>query len=129
MTINGLPLPPLRVMLMIALPLVLTLVMITAIIVKTVSEKVKNSRSPATSVGVKVVGRREQVSGGVNTSHFTSYFATFEDGSGSRVELRLSGSQYGMIAEGDFGRLTYRGTEFISFERDLSGGAGQSRLI
>ncbi|MBQ7720598.1 MAG: hypothetical protein IJT56_08435 [Clostridia bacterium] len=39
MTINGLPLPPLRIMLMIALPLVLTLVMITAIIVKTVSEK------------------------------------------------------------------------------------------
>lgn len=31
MTINGLPLPPLRVMLMIALPLVLTLVMITVI--------------------------------------------------------------------------------------------------
>ena len=80
--------------------------MITVIIVKTVSEKARNSRFPATSVAVKVVGRREHVSGGVNTGHFTSYFATFEDGAGNRVELRLSGSQYGMIAEGDFGRLT-----------------------
>jgi hypothetical protein len=33
------------------------------------------------------------------------------------MEFAVSGNQYGMIAEGDFGRLTFQGTRFLSFER------------
>ena len=34
------------------------------------------------------------------------------------MELEMSGEQYGLIAEGDQGQLTFQGTRFISFERD-----------
>ena len=38
--------------------------------------------------------------------------------SGDRMELRLSGAEYGMLAEGDRGRLTFQGTRYLSFERE-----------
>lgn len=47
----------------------------------------------------------------------TSYYATFQVESGDRMELPVSGEQYGMLAEGDMGKLTFQGTHFLSFER------------
>ncbi|MBQ3940215.1 MAG: DUF2500 family protein, partial [Oscillospiraceae bacterium] len=37
--------------------------------------------------------------------------------SGDRTELSLTGEQFGMLAEGDIGRLTFKGPQFLSFER------------
>ena len=48
----------------------------------------------------------------------TTYYATFQVESGDRMELRLSGAEYGMLAEGDRGRLTFQGTRYLSFERE-----------
>ena len=48
---------------------------------------------------------------------FTSYYDTFEVESGSRMELAVSGEEYGMLAEGDRGRLTFQGTRYKGFER------------
>ena len=45
------------------------------------------------------------------------YFVTFEVESGDRMELKMHGSEYGLLAEGDFGRLTFQGTRYLSFER------------
>lgn len=33
------------------------------------------------------------------------------------MELGVSGSEYGMLAEGDSGKLTFQGTRYLSFER------------
>ena len=34
-----------------------------------------------------------------------------------QMEFHVSGSDYGMLAEGDTGRLTFQGTRYLSFER------------
>ena len=47
----------------------------------------------------------------------TIYYATFEFISGDRLELRVSGEEYGMLAEGDAGVLTFQGTRYLGFER------------
>jgi hypothetical protein len=51
--------------------------------------------------------------------HSTHYHVTFEVESGDRMELSMSGSEYGMLAEGDTGRLTFQGTRYLSFEREI----------
>ena len=58
--------------------------------------------------------------GGVgHTTHSTSYYATFQVESGDRMELNLSGQEYGLLAEGDRGKLTFQGTRYLGFEREL----------
>ena len=50
-------------------------------------------------------------------TNFTSYYATFQVESGDRMNWSVSGTEYGMLAEGDMGRLTFQGTRYLSFER------------
>ena len=33
------------------------------------------------------------------------------------MELRVNGREYGMIAEGDRGKLTFQGSRYLDFER------------
>ena len=56
--------------------------------------------------------------GAAHVTSSTTYYATFQVESGDRMELRLSGAEYGMLAEGDRGRLTFQGTCYLSFERE-----------
>ena len=42
---------------------------------------------------------------------------TFEVESGDRFELKVPRSEYGLIVEGDQGKLTFQGTRFLNFER------------
>lgn len=53
----------------------------------------------------------------VSHSTSTSYYVTFEVESGDRMELHVSGSEYGMLAEGDYGQLTFQGTRYLDFVR------------
>ena len=81
----------------------------------------KNNASPRLTVSAQVVTKRTQVSHHHHQdsmSHTsTAYFATFQVESGDRMELPLSGSEYGMLSEGDQGSLTFQGTRYLGFER------------
>ena len=90
----------------------------------------KNNNSPRLTVEARVVSRRTDVTHHTNasagdisgahgcfTTTSTRYFATFEVESGDRLEFEVHGDEYGMFAEGDFGRLTFQGTRYISFMR------------
>ena len=85
----------------------------------------KNNNSPRLTVPAVVVSKRTDVShhhhGGVNEHHHhhtsTTYYVTFEVESGDRMELQLDGSAYGLMAEGDQGKLSFQGTRFLGFER------------
>ena len=57
---------------------------------------------------------------GFHSSSSTSYYVTFEVESGDRMELSVSGSEYGMLAEGDTGTLKFQGTRYLGFERHNS---------
>lgn len=88
----------------------------------------RNNASPRLTVPARVVTKRTSVTrrhhhhhGGAGVGHITSstcYYATFQVDSGDRMELAVSGPEYGMLAEGDQGNLTFQGTRFLSFQRD-----------
>lgn len=90
----------------------------------------RNNNSPRETVNARVATKRMEVSGHGTTmmktntaldrmgsSTYTRYFVTFELQNGSRVELGVKDSEYGMLAEGDQGLLTYQGTRYIGFEQ------------
>ena len=55
-----------------------------------------------------------------HTHTATSYYATFQVESGDRIEFLVSGTEYGMLAEGDSGKLTFQGTRYLNFQRNES---------
>ena len=83
----------------------------------------KNNNSPRLTVPVTVVSKRTNVShhhsaGEHHHSHTsTSYYVTFEVESGDRMEFHVSGTEYGLLVEGDQGSLTFQGTRYLEFER------------
>ena len=85
----------------------------------------KNNHSPRLTVPVTVVAKRTNVNrhrhAGEHhhTSTSTTYYVTFQVESGDRMELHLSGSEFGLIVEGDKGLLTFQGTRFLNFERQF----------
>ena len=105
--------------------IVIGMFVVTAI--KGIGQWNKNNNSPRLTVPATVVAKRTNVShhnhAGTNGHHHhstsTTYYVTFQVESGDRMELRISGSQYGLIVEGDKGKLTFQGTRFLNFERQL----------
>lgn len=99
--------------------------MILFTVIRGISQWNKNNNSPRLTVPATVVSKRGDVShhhhGGANgvghTTTSTTYYVTFQVESGDRMELHVSGSEYGMLVEGDAGALTFQGTRYLSFER------------
>jgi hypothetical protein len=85
----------------------------------------KNEESPRLSVPAIVKIKRTNVTrhthhhdqNALSHSSSTNYFITFEFESGDRSEFHVSGKEYGMLAEGDNGTLTFQGTRYINFTR------------
>ncbi|MGV8983476.1 DUF2500 domain-containing protein [Clostridium sp.] len=93
-------------------------------IIKGIVQWSNNNKQPVLPVKAKVVTKR------THTSHSgsrhdnihihnssTFYHATFEVENGDRIELQISGSEFGLLAEGDVGELTFQGTRYKNFER------------
>jgi len=89
----------------------------------------KNNESPVLTVDATMVTKRADVSHyhhdtGVdnvhNMSSSTTYYATFEVTSGDRLEFEVRDSEYGMLVESDIGKLTFQGTRYLGFERNIS---------
>ena len=85
-----------------------------------------NNQSPRLTVDARVVTKRTSVSvhhhhhgagAGVHHSTSTAYYVTFEVASGDRMELKVKGNEYGMLAEGDHGQLSFQGTRYLGFAR------------
>ncbi|MBO1913429.1 DUF2500 domain-containing protein, partial [Microvirga sp. 3-52] len=55
----------------------------------------------------------------MHSSTTTSYYVTFQFESGDRTEFSLNGSQYGMLAETDIGKLSFQGTRYLGFARNI----------
>lgn len=99
--------------------------LILACIIQGIRQWNKNNHSPRLTVPVTIVSKRMDVShhhhnhgtGAHHTTHSTSYYVTFQVASGDRMELGVTGQEYGMLVEGDRGNLTFQGTRYLSFER------------
>ena len=95
-------------------------------IIKGIGQWSNNNRQPVLSVKAKVVTKRADTSNSTSMndnqpihSSSTFYHVTFEVECGDRMELQISGSEYGLLAEGDAGKLTFQGTRYKNFEREF----------
>ena len=108
-----------RIMVPVMFVLVFGIIIVT--MVRGVGEWNKNNHSPKLTVPVTVVAKRSDVHRGIETMHtFTSYYVTFQVESGDRMEFEVSDMEYGMLAEGDSGELTFQGTRYLNFQRNES---------
>lgn len=95
--------------------------------VRGVAQWSKNNASPVLTVAATVAAKRADVThhthsdagnnGMMHTSTSTTYYVTFQVESGDRMELRVPSGEYGMLVEGDQGRLTFQGTRYQGFQR------------
>ncbi len=106
----------------------LVFALVFGIIIFTVVKGVRvwnqNNNSPRLTVQAQCVSKRVSVSSQMHSSNSqmhhgssTWYYATFQVESGDRMEFSVNGREYGMLAEGDVGRLTFQGTRYLSFQR------------
>ena len=107
---------------MFTLMFVLIFGMILFTIIRGIGQWNRNNHSPRLTVEATVVSKRGDIShhhdAGTHTTHTsTTYYVTFQVASGDRMELHVSGSEYGMLVEGDHGDLTFQGTRYLGFER------------
>lgn len=95
----------------------------------------KNNQSPRVTAPATVTAKRVHVDHQPGTTTYiggdaripvqsagtttTTYYATFQFESGDRMEFLVSGPEYGMLEEGDAGKLTFQGTRFLGFERTV----------
>ena len=96
--------------------------MFAFIVVSGLRQWSKNNDSPRLTVDAEVVTKRTCVhhhnGGPDHMGHTsTSHYVTFQVASGDRMELPVTGSEYGMLAEGDRGQLSFQGTRYLGFER------------
>lgn len=101
--------------------------MIILTMVRSAKQYHKNNLSPVLTVDAFVAVKRTDVT---EHTHFTGennsvsqmssstrYYVTFQVESGDRMEFSVSGSEYGLLAEGDKGKLTFQGTGYLGFNR------------
>lgn len=112
-------------------PILFTLVFILVFgiilfnVIKGIAQWNKNNHSPQLIVTATVVTKRTSVShshhqdanGVMFTDSHTTYYTTFQVESGDRIEFHIPASEFGMLAEGDIGTLTFQGTRYLSFIR------------
>ncbi len=106
---------------MFALATTLILGVFAAMVIKGSAQWMRNNRSPVTTAPAVVVTKRGETWGGTgDSSASTSYYVTFEVEGGTRIGVGVTGTEYGQLAEGDRGLLTYQGTRYKGFERSTS---------
>ncbi len=94
-------------------------------IVKGISQWDKNNNSPMLTVEATLIAKRTNVDThrtgtGDDIGHYSSstdYYVTFQVESGDRIEFQVNGNEYGLLLEGDVGKLTFQGTRYKEFER------------
>ncbi|MDO4534511.1 MAG: DUF2500 domain-containing protein [Clostridium perfringens] len=90
----------------------------------------KNNQAPQLTVDATVIAKRINVTHnqsvneaditgaqGCHTTTFTSYYVTFQVESGDRIEFYISGNEYDMLKEGDYGKLIFKGSHYLGFKR------------
>jgi hypothetical protein len=102
---------------MFTIAFILILGVIVIMVVKNIATWNKNNNSPRLTVEAKVMSKRTAITHHHDSMSSTRYYVTFQVDSGDRMELPMTGSEYGMLAEGDVGKLTFQGTRYLSFER------------
>jgi hypothetical protein len=109
----------------------LVIAFIIGVIIYNFTQKAKqnnsNNHSLLLTVEATVTAKRTDVSNYNHSSetdnsidHYSSstwYYVTFQVESGERMELEVTGIEFGLLAEGDQGKLTFQGTRYLGYIR------------
>jgi hypothetical protein len=101
-------------------------ILVGGIILFTIIKGIKtwsyNNTQPRLNVDAIVVSKRLKVSGGGEDHHSSTwYYLTFQFESGDRIEFAVNGQEYGLLTEGDAGKLEFQGTRYHGFTRKQTG--------
>ncbi len=91
----------------------------------------KNNSASQETADARITAKRMKVSGHsgtmmtnrvsamnmIHSSPHAEYFVMFELENGKRLELGVKDPEYGILAEGDRGCLSWQGTRYLGFER------------
>ncbi len=118
--------------------IVFVIVMMVIQFVRMGRQRAANAAAPEVQAQAKVIGKRmenmgQSMSGGmlplpsrhtvvVRMGDDTVYqrnLVSFEQPGGERFEIEVPADQFGLIAEGDTGTVTMKGTEFVAFAREV----------
>ena len=107
---------------MFAIAFLLVFGIFAVMMIKGIIQWNRNNHSPKLTVPATLIARRTNVSSsrhsGTNHHHTsTTYYVTFQVESGDRIEFRISGQEYGLLLEGDHGKLHFQGTRYLGFDR------------
>lgn len=94
---------------------IVALITVIAVFLKVYSTNQKNANSPLLTQNAIVVEKRLMFDKNPNAG----YFIVFEFENRERTRLFVDTRNAGLIAEKDFGKLTFQGTKFIKFERKM----------
>lgn len=106
----------------IAISFVIVFGMIIMVSINGISQWNTNNSLPILTVDALLITKRTNVkhsTSSINNAHHhsTTYYATFEVESKDRIEFAITGTDYGILAERDWGKLTFQGTRYLGFER------------
>lgn len=111
---------------MFCLVFIVVIAMFVVTAIRGISQWNRNNHSPRLTVAATVVAKRANTShdsyrkgdGHMHHGSYTTYYVTFQVDSGDRMELMVTGSEYGMLVAGDRGMLSFQGTRYLGFERN-----------
>lgn len=73
----------------------------------------RQGNAPRVTLDAVVTGKRRETYDVSET-----YYVTFEADGGERAELVVDAATYGLLATGDSGQLTLRGSQYLAFVRN-----------
>ena len=82
----------------------------------------QDNQSPVLTVEAEVIAKRCDIRHRHHhrNSHYASmswYYVTFQVENGDRMEFQVQDTEYGLLVEGDKGKLTFQGSRYQGFER------------
>ncbi len=83
------------------------------------AQKAEDAKHPVVTNAAMLVDKQQNTSGGFIRLGRTEYLGLFEFADGTRVKLRMSPDEYSQLLEGERGMLTYQGTRFMNFDRQM----------
>lgn len=100
----------------------LIFVFVIVSLVRSIRRWGKDEKSPRLTVDAKVAAKRTARQRRMSNKRcsgrdYTNYYATFQFESGDRLELELKSYEFGLLVEGDKGKLTFQGSRYLGFER------------
>lgn len=90
-------------------------------VIRGIKEWHSNNQQPIIPIQAKVISKRQRTDSHMDANNIvsssTDYYITFGFTNGERTEVKVSGREYGKLAENDTGILSMQGTRYIGFER------------